>query len=79
MRVKTPQLLLLPLLVALLLPLNVGCDHFLSEAAGFFDGLSNDFDDLADNWRDRDRDHDRDHNFGDWVDDVTNDIADWFD
>ncbi len=59
--------------VALLLPVNTGCDDALRTTARILDDVSDGLWDLA-----RDYDDD-DDSIRDWLDDVIDDVEDWFD
>ena len=67
MKSRMSTLVVLGLSAPLLLPLNLGCDDFFRRAANVFDGI-------ADNIDDR-----NDRDAGDFIDDVLDDIEDWFD
>ena len=65
---------MLGLVVVLLLPLNAGCDNFLRGAADVLDDVADELDDFADYYGGR-----RHRDFGDAVEDLVDDIEDWFD
>ena len=74
MKAPTRSLALSMLLLALIVLTGAGCDDFLRGASHLFDDVADALDDFADDYdRHRDRDwHDR-------VDDILDDIEDWFD
>ena len=74
MRARTGMLAAVTLLLLLAIPANLGCDDILHEASYLLDDVADTLDDFADEWDDNHH-----HHCCDNLDDILDDIEDWFD